>query len=755
MKKKALFILLAAAPVLFYVSLTKPLFRTPYSPVLLDRGGLFLSAKVAEDEQWRFLPDKTNAALNPKFSAALIEYEDRRFYTHPGVDPFAIVRAALSNIKAGRVVSGASTITMQTIRISRNSKRRNMAAKILEALLALRLEVGASKDEILRLYAANAPFGGNAVGLDAAVWRYFGHGASMLSWAEAASLAVLPNSPSLVHPGRSHQVLRQKRDALLKKLSGRGYFDLQTLELAIAEPLPESPNPIPQIAYHYLESEIQNSMSAITYSAIDIRLQSRANAILNRRSEFLQKQGIMNAACVVLDTKTGETLAYVGNVDSPLSPFVDMARARRSSGSLLKPFLYAAMLDSGELMPKELVRDVPTRFDSYNPQNNTRSYMGAVPANEALTHSLNVPAVIELRRFGVPRFMSVLRSFGISTLFRKPEEYGLPLILGGAEITLAEICRAYATLGQIALGEQIPYSQISPSISKAAAYITLETLTGVARPDEESSWRHFAGAHNIAWKTGTSFGLRDGWAIGINPRRTVGVWVGNASGEGRAGLSAAADAAPILFEIFSFLNASGDAASNWFEPPWNALTFVEVCAASGFPAGPNCAAIREDAVPKNAPRRVPCPYCRTLTLNEAGDRQVVLTAGTAERTRQQKWFVLPAAEEWYYKRVHLEYKPPPQSGTQNSPLTLFNPEPESQIYVPVELDGKAGKVVFRAAHRNDDAVLYWHIDDNYIGSTSRYHEFEARPQAGKHILTVVDDSGNIIRRRFFILNENR
>lgn len=743
LNRRAAAVLILAFSAAFFLCLRKPLFNAPLSPVLYDRAGVLLGAHVASDFQYRLRAPR--GALNPKFAAALIEYEDRRFYLHAGVDPLAVARAALQNLRGGRVLSGASTLTMQTIRLSRKSRPRSFAEKVVEAALALRLEAGCSKAEILALYAANAPFGGNAVGLEAAAWRWFGHKSAELSWAEAAALAVLPNAPALVHPGRNRGLLRSKRDALLTRLFRGGRFDAETLRLALAEPLPETPRPLPQYAYHYLMRTADDERAKTALSPLDARVQTRAGAILQRRSEALQQQGIMNAACIILDTQSGEPFAYVGNIDTPLAPFVDMARARRSSGSLLKPFLFGAMLDSGELLPGELVSDIPTRIESYQPENNTRAYSGAVPANEALTRSLNVPAVRELRRYGVARFAAVLRSFGITTLFRKPEEYGLPLILGGAEITLEEICQAYALLGRIAAG-----STKARPLSRGAAYLTLETLTGVARPEEEASWRYFAGARSIAWKTGTSFGFRDAWAVGVTPRWTIGVWVGNATGEGRAELRAAETAAPALFELFSFLDAAP-----WFDTPWSDIAIIDVCAASGFPAGVNCAAISEAEIPKNAPRRAPCPYCRTLTLNAAGDRQVRLEAADGESVRREKWFVLPPAEEWYYRRRHLEYRPPPpfEDGPDGAalPLALFNPEPLAQIYVPVELDGSPGRVVFRAAHRAEDAVIYWHLDNTYLGSTTRFHEWEARPAAGAHILTIVDAAGNSVRRGFTVL----
>jgi len=294
---------------MFAVSLDDPLFHVSYSPVLYDFQGKLLGAAVAADGQWRF---PGTGSLNDKFVASLIEAEDRRFRFHPGVDPLAIGRAIVSNIRGGRVVSGGSTITMQTIRLAR-ARARTLPEKIVEAILAVRLEIGRSKDEILSLYAANAPFGANVVGLEAASWRWYGRSPDDLSWAEAATLAVLPNSPALIHPGRNRDALRDKRDALLKKLFERGHFDEETLSLSLAESLPGEPLPLPRLAPHLLDRLVKEQGAKAFFTTIDIEIQERVRSILNRNSARFAENGIMNGACIVINTQTGETAAYAGN----------------------------------------------------------------------------------------------------------------------------------------------------------------------------------------------------------------------------------------------------------------------------------------------------------------------------------------------------------------------------------------------------------------------------------------------------------
>ena len=786
---------------IWLLALPEPFFDAPYSPVLYDRKGELLGALAAQDGQWRFPP---GGKRSEKFTAALIESEDRRFFYHPGLDPLALVRAFSQMLKNRRVISGASTLTMQTIRLMRPGMPRTFLEKAVEAVLALRLELGRSKEDILALYAANAPFGANVVGLEAAAWRWFGRPPEDLSWAEAATLAVLPKSPGLIHPGRNREALQRKRDALLESLWARNYFDEETLNLAKAESLPGKALPLPRLAPHLLNRLITEAGGLGAFrsgtragkgkhggfpgplmgSTLDRALQERAQVVMNRVAARFAGNGIMNGACLILNTRNGEVLAYVGNVDSLQAPDVDIVTARRSSGSILKPFLYAAMLDSGDILPRALLSDIPTRVGSYSPENISRNYLGAVPADEALARSLNIPAVRALRIFGVDRFARFLRSLGISTLFRSGDEYGLPLILGGAEVTLWEMAGLYAGLGRSTLaqaGEAVffpprvsppppreePAGTLRPGpnrglLSRGAAWLTLDALTFAVRPGEEARWQEYANSRRIAWKTGTSFGFRDAWAIGLTPDWTVAVWIGNASGEGRAELRSAVTSAPVLFELFSALGSMAPPSPSgnpWFPQPAAELKTQEVCASSGYPAGPDCENTKTVFLPREAPPHSPCSYCRTVALNEKGDRRVIPGHGYGKPVITKKWFTLSPAEEWYYRKWNLDYKPLPpweKDSAENVPsgsasLALFNPQPGAQIYVPRELDGREGRVVFAAAHRDPGGKIYWHLDNQYLGVTEFFHELESRPGPGFHTLFLVDPQGSALTRRFEVL----
>jgi penicillin-binding protein 1C len=775
----------AAGLVLAAALLAAPLGTGPgesWSFALYDRSGELLGATVAADGMWRFPPGPPPP---DKYVAALTAYEDRRFFGHPGFDPAAILRAALQNARAGRILSGGSTLSMQLARLVSPPRRRDIAAKLSELRVALALELRLGKRGILEAYAARAPFGGNLVGLEAASFRVFGHPPGRLTWAEAAALAVLPNSPSLSNLSRNRAATIAKRDRLLAALRELGTISAEEEALAEAEPLPPEPFPIPRAAPHLLEEARRRFAGGgplRVATTLDGPLQERARTLVERRVGRLSANGVWNAACVVASVPTGEILAYVGNVwtgdGADHGQDNDMASAPRSSGSVLKPFLYAAMLDSGEIAPSALVPDLPTRIGSFNPENNSGSFSGAVGADEALARSLNVPFVRLLRAFGVERFKSLLGRIGLGTVTRSAAEYGLTLILGGAEARLDELAGAYALLARTARGESDVAHPGSPKLdyiaartretregmpggdsltrqgatadapfSRAAAYLTLRALLEVGRPEEEASWQDFASSRKIAWKTGTSFGFRDAWAVGVTPEYVVAVWTGNANGEGRPDLRGYSAAAPILFDVFQALPRGP-----WFELPSEELDLIRVCAESGWPASRDCAATETVLAPRGAPLPRTCPYCTLVHLSPDGRKQVSAEGGGAMITERR--FVLPPAIEYWYKKGHLSYRPlPPRAGPSPEAFAILFPEPGSRIFVPVELGGEPGRVVFEAMHRQRGERLHWHLDGSYIDTTEEEHRIELRPSFGRHELVVMDESGGYVARTFEVLSD--
>jgi penicillin-binding protein 1C len=769
----------------FWLCLPGTLFHEPYSTVLLDRNGQLLGASIADDGQWRFPP---RSSVPEQFAQALVLYEDRRFHAHPGVDPLALARAIRDNIRAGEVVSGASTITMQVIRLSRKNSNRTVWEKLVEMVFALRLDLTLSKDEILALFASHAPFGGNVVGLDAAAWRYFAREPEKLSWAEHAMLAVLPNDPALIHPGRNRELLLEKRNGLLDLLCERGVIDERTCSLAKDEPLPPKPHLLPMLAPHLLARvRTTERVSTRVVTTLERAVQAGAAAIVARHSERLAGGGIHNAAALILDTRSGEVLAYVGNSGDfsggEHGNQVDLITARRSTGSILKPLLYAALVETGEMLPGQLVPDIPARYGSFMPKNYSRSYEGAVPAYRVLAASLNVPAVHMLSSFGVDRYLGFLKRLGMSTLHRTGADYGLSLILGGAEGTLWELTGIYASLARSVLRypdstlepvfhapvvlrgelpgggahreESIRQQQGNP-LSPGACWLTLKAMVDAERPGVERGWREYGSSQKIAWKTGTSYGYRDAWAIGVTPHHAIGVWVGNADGAGRPGLIGTIAAAPLLFDLFDLFERSV-----WFEEPASELVFIEVCTRSGYRAGPHCEESEQLAGVSAGFRAETCPYCRRIHLDSSMDWQVNSSCEAVWNMRVQNRFVLPPAMEYFYEKRHSDYRPLPpfredcrvtSVEARHGSISIIYPHRNSRIYVPLEMDGNRGRTVFQAAHRDRDSTIYWHLDSRYLGYTRDLHRMSVSPAPGRHLLTLVDDRGGRVQRSFVILS---
>ena len=787
-KQKLYTILLLLIIFLFYFCFPKKLFIAPTSYVITDAAGNLLNATIAADGQWRF---PVNNKLPGHFIDCITTFEDKRFFTHPGVDLKALIRAAVSNAK-GKATQGGSTISMQVIRLSQKNNHRNIFTKIKESLLALRLEFSYSKKEILALYASNAPFGTNVVGLDAAAWRYFGRSPHLLSWAEMATLAVLPNAPSLVHPGKNRQLLRDKRNRLLDTLVALKTISYQDGELAKLEPLPLKPLPLPQLAPHLLQlykKENRNyAHSTKITSTINGDLQKNITTIINQHQSILKNNGINNICALVLDVETGNTLAYIGNVYQPknkeLESDVDVIQAARSPGSILKPVLYAAMLSDGLLLPNSLVPDIPTQISGYNPQNFDLGYDGAVPASRALARSLNVPAVRLLQQYKYPRFYEVLQQYGITTLKNPADFYGLSLILGGCEVSMWDVAGLYASLARILNHQQknkgiVHKEDIHPpryAITKkdkklnsnnnfpldaTSIFYSFEAMQEVMRPGEEGLWQQFTSSKKIAWKTGTSFGFRDGWAIGVTPQNVVAVWVGNTDGEGRAGLVGIETAAPVLFDIFRLLPNASQAAgqARWFKKPQYNYSHVAVCRQSGFRANIDCNVTDTITLTPLAHRSPVCPYHTIINMDAGRQFQVNDACESPSNMQQVAWFVLPPTMEYYYKQRNHDYRllPPFKAGcADKNPakmLEIIYPQTSVKIYVPLEIDGQRGKTIFSATHKNREAKIFWSIDEHFAGTTVQYHQLAVSPAAGMHILTLTDDKGNSTTRKFEIITK--
>lgn len=756
--------------------LPRPLFDSPLSSILEDKNGELLGAKIATDGQWRFpSPD----SIPYKFTSCLLTFEDKRFYKHWGVDFISLGRAMTQNISNGRIVSGGSTISMQVMRLSAQNPARTIWQKLIEVIQATRLEWSYSKEEILQLYATHAPFGGNVVGLEAASWRYFGKQPHLLSWGEAAMLAVLPNRPGLIHPGRNRQALLDKRNRLIDRLVTQQYIDTITAELAKSEPLPERPLPLPQLAPHLLARAQQEQAGNSTRikSTIDIHLQELLNSVISKQHFHLKGNNINNLAAMIVDIETQSVIAYTGNI--PNAPdlkgnAVDIIRAPRSTGSILKPFLYAYMLNEGEILPQSIIPDVPSTIHGYQPKNFYEKYDGIVAADKVISRSLNIPMVKMLEQHNHKKFHYQLQQLGLSTLVYPPDHYGLTLILGGAEANLWDLTSAYASMAAtlnnyISLQskynthdfDQVHYRQNTntplqltdePShLSAAAIWFTFEAMQNLERPNSEGDWKRFGTNKKIAWKTGTSFGFRDAWAIGVTPKYAIGVWAGNADGKGQPELIGVKAAAPVLFDIFNQLPPH----HQWFTPPYDDMEQIVVCSQSGFLPLPHCPT---DTIwaPLTGHKVAPCAFHKIIHWD--GQYRVNSHCMPADQIQQKSWFSLPPLEEYYYARHHPAYQPLPplredcqQIDANHSPMEMIYPRDLRKIIIPKDLTGELSKTVFKIAHRYPEKRIYWHIDNHYMGETSHFHSKEFRPTPGEHTLTLVDEDGFRLEQQFFII----
>ncbi|GFD83678.1 penicillin-binding protein 1C [Tenacibaculum sp. KUL118] len=763
-------IITAFVVIVYYFCLPKKLFETPTSTVVTAKNNELLGAVIASDGQWRF-PELDSVPR--KFEHCILQFEDAYFYKHFGFNPISIGKAMVENIKAKRVVRGGSTLTQQVIRLSRKNKERSYFEKLQELILATRLEFRHSKKEILNLYASHAPYGGNVVGLEMASWRYFGLKPHQLSWAETATLAVLPNAPSLIYPGKNQQKLKNKRNRLLQKLHEEGIIDQITYDLAIEEELPQKPYPLPTVAPHFVQEVTKQYRGQRVKSSIDIHLQRQVNNLV-KQHYFRQKQNeVYNMAVLVLDVKTRKVLSYVGNspTDKAHQKDVNNIIAPRSTGSTLKPFLYAQMLQSGDLLPGQLVADVPTEIAGYSPKNFNLTFDGAVPANEALTRSLNIPSVRMLQRYGLEKFREDLKAYHISDINKSADYYGLSLILGGAEASLWDLCKTFAGYaGIVNHYEELKHkyyqnefiepsflSEGTPDFGKVqedyitldagATFLTLNTLIEVNRPYTDQAWKYYDSSQKIAWKTGTSFGNKDAWAVGVTPKYVVGVWIGNSDGEGRPDLTGVGSAAPLMFNVFDVLPKS-----NWFLEPYEDLIEAAICEKSGFLAKTICPLVITKRVQKSAMKAKSCPYHQEITVDISEKYRVNSNCESISNMITKPWFVLPPLMAYYYQQNNADYRSLPKYRSDCNQLEsntmdfVFPAKLTSKISLTRGENNKLNPIILKLTHANAEAKVYWYLNKQFIGITEQYHEQAVMPKKGVHTITVIDDFGNELKR---------
>lgn len=735
----------------------------PLSVEVTGRDGEPLRRFLAADERWRF-PVRLDD-LPPELPAAVVAAEDRRFYSHWGVDPVAIARAAWSNLSAGRVVSGASTLPMQIARLAHRfeageARSRTLGAKLVEAFRALQLDWHRSKDEILEIYLNLAPYGRNLEGVGAASRFWFDTTPDGLSAGEIALLVALPRSPVGYDPVRRSQAARSVRDRVLDELTAKGVFDPERASRAKAQPLPKELAAVPFVAPHLtrLASRSLRPLGGTSgvRTTVDRRLQQVVTEQVSRRIGELRDRGLGNAAAVVLDLETRAVRAWVGSAeffDETFQGQVDGILARRSPGSTLKPFLYALAFDRGDAVPESWLLDVPRDYAGYTPENYDGTYRGRVTAREALIHSLNAPAVALLADVGLEPFHGLLRDGGLDTLAKDPGRYGLPLILGGGEVDLVSLTNLYATLADGGRNrpwtlwfdqERAPRRSDPELLSRGASSLVLDVLTQVERPDLPESWNLARGVPRVAWKTGTSFGHRDAWAVGVSRRWAIGVWVGRFDGRAVQGISGSRDAGPLLFDLFRAVETGGASPPEpSSEPPE-----IEVCEVSRDLPGPWC------------PTRLHVPYLpgRSHFVTCRAHRRILVDAETGDRlpgdcgrgrVRTARVVTLhpPELVGWWRSRDrHVEGLPPVAAGCSGrgggDPPRIVSPDAATPYRVRPDAPRAYQKVPLVARAGASTERLYWYQDGRLLVTASPDRDaFLPLPEPGVHRLVVVDDMG--------------
>ncbi|MDR1812506.1 MAG: penicillin-binding protein 1C [Candidatus Fibromonas sp.] len=751
MRKKLLLILSGLTLLAFLTLLVPPQTEDDCSKILFDNQGELLRVWLNKNEQYKF---PKSEKISEKYRAAVLHFEDRRFNWHFGIDPAAVLRAVKQNLQAGRVESGASTITMQIARL-KNPSERTFFAKFKETHTALRMELWKSKDEIFAEYASIAPMGGNVVGAETACWRFFGHGLEEITWAEAALLALLPNRPSALNLEKERGKLLERRNNLLKSLAKAGYISTETLNSSLQEPLPKTNANWRFGTPHYAEAVLSLFPNqTILHGTIDGKIQEKLELVTKNYGKRMREYIDINISVLAVETKTGKIRGYMGSLeyyDTLSKGMIDGVRAHRSTGSILKPFLYALAIERGPYTPESLIEDIPTWFKGFSPQNADKDFSGILPLKEALIQSLNVPAVKILSEYGVEDFHFWLKNAGLDGLFRTPEGYGLSLILGGGEASLKELVPLYSMLMNNGKRTELKWIesgrdstlQNEQLLQGITAYHIREILNSVKDHSQIP----------VAWKTGTSYGSRDAWAIGVNEQWTIGVWAGNFAGGSVANLSGSSVAAPLLFSLFN--NLSDNKKKLWKGLPEDAdYENVEICRLSGYKAKDICPHKKNIKLPVNIRQNQTCPFHKEIIISKSTGYEVCSLCWNLEDTlRTVKEHYTPAVRSELRKKgrepnAETLHNPSCPAKKEEIQFSIVYPENGARLFLPSGDALNTMGFIAIAAHKQKNAELQWFLDGAFLGSTKNEHKMAVTVGSGEHRIGAQDSLGVYLETRF-------
>ena len=736
-----------------------------FSTAIVDRNGRLMRLTLADDDRYRLkhcLDEIADSAV-----LATLLYEDRHFHSHPGVNPGSLLRAAWSTYVSRERVMGASTITMQLARLRFSLDTRSVGGKLRQMLRAVQLERHYSKDQILEAYLNLAPYGGNIEGIGTAARVYFDKPASALSLAEALALAVVPQNPLARDPSTREgaQRMRAARGRLLEMWNEVHGDDAErraqfTLPLAV-----RSTRELPFRAPHLSLALASEAASGVLVSTVDLDLQTALEKHIDRYVENRRAEGIRNASALLIDTRSMHVLASVGSAgfsDASIHGQVDGTTARRSPGSTLKPFVYGLAMDRGVIHPGSLLKDAPTRFAAYTPENFDRGFMGPVSAEQALIYSRNVPAIQMLSGIGHDRFHAFLTDAGVNGL-READFYGLAMVLGGNELSMRELATLYAMLANggllkplVTVKDEVSNADSVRLLSREASFLVLDMLAKTPRPDSLRAVDH-ASQQTAAWKTGTSYAFRDAWTVGVLGPYVLAVWVGNFDGSANPAFVGSSAAAPLFFGIADALAASLPNGSYERLPSPNLnLRKVEICTGTGDLPGRYCPKTEPSwFIPGVSPIRVSNVHRAIRVDRTTGLRACSFDPATTRKAVYEFW---PSEILALYRQAGVSILSPPKWSPECSldvqasaglAPAITSPSPRVTYHARLEATDGSG-IALLARTDSDVETLYWFVNDKFLAEVDRDEPYIWRPTAGEYRVLAVDDHGRSDARRLVV-----
>lgn len=734
--------------------------KIEYSQVMLSKNNRVLHAFLTSDEKWRMKTELDE--IIPTLKKAIVYKEDKYFYKHWGVNPMAVTRALFNNIVQRRKTSGASTITMQVARLLQ-PKRRTYANKVVEMFRAFQLEMHYTKDEILQMYLNLVPYGGNIEGVKAASLLYFGRMPHQLSLAQITALAIIPNRPTSWVIGRTNEQIVEARNKWLRRFGAAQVFEPQFIKTALKEQLNATRNEAPHEAQHLAyRLRTRYPDEPIIRTTIDKSKQDKIQQLVANYVRRLKTRGIFNASILVVNNQNKQVEAYIGSpffYDKKHAGQVDGVRAVRSPGSTLKPFAYALGFDKGKLTPKTMVADVPINLNGYTPENFYKKFNGLVNIETSLANSLNIPAVKALKMIGVNYFISKLREARFRQIVKDEKKLGYSMILGGCGVTLEELTNLFAVYGNQGRYTNLRYLKSDTItidrqlISSAAAYVITENLTKANRPDLPSSFENTIRIPKVAWKTGTSYGRRDAWSIGYNAQYTVGVWVGNFSGEGVKSLVGAEVATPLLFQVFNAIDYNSK--KEWFKAP-KSLKVRWVCAETGLPPRSFCKnQVIDYYLPLISPNEK-CNHLKEIAVSQDGQKSYCLTCRPENNFKKVLYPNLAPEMVAFYNMEGIAYKKIPGHNPQctrifEHPAPIINSLSANKQYI-VDRDEPPELMLTCIAH-NEVKTVYWYINDQFHKAASPLDKVFFKPTRGTMKISCSDDQGKSTSMTIRVLYE--